>query len=113
MPTRDWKNDSRVRTRRKIQELLLPHNFHALHAAPANMVLFEADLNAAAKLARGIVLAAGNGTKLQPQRCAGRSEGFNAEHARPVDQDRRPCRIVSQFGGDSFQSSEGFIGRSL
>jgi hypothetical protein len=41
------------------------HDFYALHAAPADVVLLEAILNPSAQFPRSIVLAARHGSKLQ------------------------------------------------
>jgi hypothetical protein len=58
------RSPSRIRSRRKVLKFFSSHDFHALHPAPSNVVLFKANLNPAAEFARSIVLAPGNGAKL-------------------------------------------------
>src|SRR5580700_6691515 len=65
---------SGIRTRGETLECFVPHDLHALHATPANVFLLEAVLNPPAQFTRGIVLAARDGAKLQPQVSSGRSE---------------------------------------
>ena len=104
---------SRIGTRGKALERLVPDNFHALHSAPSNVFLLEAVLNPAAQFARGVILPARDGAKLQPQRCSGRPERFHSQRPRPIHQDWRPGRIGPKFGAHAFQRRERRIGRCL
>src|SRR5437899_6942619 len=70
--------DSRIRGRAHILQSFAACQLDARYPAPSNALPLETALDPPAELPSGVILAAGNGPKLQPKRGAGGAERFHA-----------------------------------
>ena len=69
--------------------------------------LFEAQLDAAAELARDVVLAIEDGADLKPENRAVERKGFDAEDARAVNESGGPIGVAAEVACNFFESGEG------
>jgi len=68
--------------------------------------LLESKFDAAAKLARNVVLAIEDGPGLKAKDGAVEGKGFDAQDARAVDEGLRPIGVIAKIAGDFFEGGE-------